>query len=78
VYELIVHDEMRFRGRFAFIFRKRTDVRTLRWYPMTTVVVPVIVMVAFSALYSGTYLWMRRESFGEGRPKGRVRRRHHH
>jgi hypothetical protein len=44
---------------------------------MTTVVVPVIVMVAFSALYSGTYLWMRRESFGEGRHEDRAKRRHH-
>jgi hypothetical protein len=28
-------------------------------------VVPIIVMVFFSALYTGAYIWMRRESFGE-------------
>jgi hypothetical protein len=44
---------------------------------MTTVVVPVIVMVAFCALYSGAYLWMRRESFGEGRQENRAGHRRH-
>jgi hypothetical protein len=29
-------------------------------------VIPIIVMVFFSALYAGTYIWMRRASFGEG------------
>lgn len=29
-------------------------------------VVPIIVMVFFSALYAGAYIWMRRSSFGEG------------
>jgi hypothetical protein len=31
-------------------------------------VVPIIVMVFFSALYAGAYIWMRRESFGESDP----------
>ena len=36
------------------------------------VVIPLIAMVFFSALYAGAYVWMRRSSFGEGssrRPK---------
>ncbi|MGB8179096.1 MAG: hypothetical protein WCF63_02920 [Acidimicrobiales bacterium] len=45
---------------------------------MMTVVVPVIIMVGFCALYSGAYLWMRRESFGEGRQADRVSRRQRH
>jgi hypothetical protein len=44
---------------------------------MTAIIVPVVVMVAFSALYSGVYIWMRRESFGEGRRKTKVPRQHH-
>jgi hypothetical protein len=45
---------------------------------MTAIIVPVVVMVVFSALYSGVYIWMRRESFGEGRRKAKVDRSHHH
>jgi hypothetical protein len=45
--------------------------------PMTAIIVPVVVMVLFSALYSGVYIWMRRESFGEGRRKSNVRREQH-
>jgi hypothetical protein len=44
---------------------------------MTAIIVPVVVMVLFSALYSGVYIWMRRESFGEGRRKTNVRREQH-
>jgi hypothetical protein len=73
VYELIVHDEKRRYDYFTFDSSGHIDVRA-----MMSVVVPVIVMVAFSALYAGTYLWMRRESFGEGRHEGRIRRRPHH
>jgi hypothetical protein len=46
--------------------------------PMTAIIVPVVVMVLFSALYSGVYIWMRRESFGEGRRKSNARREQHH
>jgi hypothetical protein len=45
---------------------------------MTAIIVPVVVMVVFSALYSGVYIWMRRESFGEGRRKAKVDRSRHH
>jgi hypothetical protein len=45
---------------------------------MTAIIVPVVVMVVFSALYSGVYIWMRRESFGDGRRKAKVDRSRHH
>jgi hypothetical protein len=35
---------------------------------------PIVVMVFFSALYTGAYIWMRRASFGESegrKEKGR-------
>jgi hypothetical protein len=47
-------------------------------WTMTAIIVPVVVMVLFSALYSGVYIWMRRESFGEGRRKAKVGRSQHH
>jgi uncharacterized iron-regulated membrane protein len=45
---------------------------------MTAIIVPIVVMVLFSCLYSGVYIWMRRESFGEGRRKTRARRQQRH
>jgi hypothetical protein len=37
-------------------------------------VLPIVVMVFFSALYTGAYIWMRRASFGES--EGRKERGH--
>jgi hypothetical protein len=37
-------------------------------------VFPIIVMVFFSALYTGAYIWMRRASFGES--EGRKEKSH--
>jgi hypothetical protein len=42
---------------------------------MMTFVVPAIVMVFFSALYAGVYIYMRRASFGESTPR-REKKRH--
>lgn len=36
-------------------------------------VIPIIAMLFFSALYAGAYIWMRRSSFGEG-PSRRAKR----
>lgn len=44
---------------------------------MNAIILPMIVMVLFCALYSGAFLWMRRESFGEGRQKRRVSHHKH-
>ncbi|MHB2028198.1 MAG: hypothetical protein ACYCPT_05190 [Acidimicrobiales bacterium] len=41
---------------------------------MTTIIVPIVVMVLFSALYVGVYIWMRRDSFGEGHRRTRTHR----
>jgi hypothetical protein len=32
-----------------------------------TLVIPIIVMVFFSALYAGGYIWMRRPKFGDAK-----------
>ncbi|HEY5267115.1 MAG TPA: hypothetical protein VIJ40_09900 [Acidimicrobiales bacterium] len=32
-----------------------------------TLVVPIVIMVLFSALYTGVYIWMRRPAFGEAK-----------
>ena len=38
-------------------------------------VIPIIAMVFFSALYAGAYIWMRRSSYGEGTPH-RAKKQH--
>ena len=78
MHDLIVHDEMRHHGCSNWIedvwIRENRDEE----WAMTAIFVPVVVMVLFSALYSGVYIWMRRESFGEGRRKAKAGRSHHH
>ncbi|HEY5105130.1 MAG TPA: hypothetical protein VII65_08825 [Acidimicrobiales bacterium] len=32
-----------------------------------TIVLPLVIMVLFSALYTGVYIWMRRPAFGEAK-----------
>jgi len=32
-----------------------------------TIVLPLVIMVLFSALYTAVYIWMRRPAFGESK-----------
>jgi hypothetical protein len=69
---------MRRHGRWNWNTDVWTGDNCDKEWAMTAIIVPVVVMVLFSALYSGAYIWMRRESFGEGRRKAKAGRSHHH